>query len=89
MNQAVRTDVADAAVYPKVASNLRAHSRAYHALAVATVPCPSEFDTFAASVKNLFVKHYEQLAVELAAMGDTAQEFADQARERLARGISA
>lgn len=79
----VRTDRLDAARYPVVANQLHAEARGYMAIAVSVSPCRAQFDTFAEPVANLLRKHYEELAVALEAMAETAQGFADQARERL------
>jgi hypothetical protein len=84
----VRSDREDAARYPDVANQLRRAADHYGALAVcAAEPHPELFDTFAASVRNLLARHYEEMQTALSAMADTAQDFADQARERL--GVSA
>lgn len=83
MTAPVVSDRWDAARYPDVAAQLRSEARGFHAQAVTATAQQQLFGTFAEPVRNLLSKHYEEIAVALEAMADTAQGFADQARERL------
>jgi len=79
----VVSDTWDASRYPTVARQLRSEASGYRSIALQTFSQQDLFATFAEPVRNLLQKHYEEIAVAMEEMADTAQGFADQARERL------